>query len=643
VSAATVAAWRRRRQADVSAAPEVADSDFAKAQLAGLAAVLSLAKAAAPPPASDTGPPPPTAPPGPYAPPASPTPPPVLVPAPARPASPVSPPGQAPTPARAAPGAAAPARLTDRPPAPVVTGHPAGPEAAANQRRRWGRVMGPALLRWPLLIAILAVQAALSLPLVWNNTAFLDEAIYLSAGHTEIEHWLHGTPAPAYATYFSGAPVIYPPIAAMADSIGGLAAARILSLIFMLGVTLLLWMTASKLFGKRGGACAAALFAVLGPTLRLGAFATFDAMALLLLAASVWCVVSSRDRDDSALQLLAGVVLLAAANITKYSTMIFDPSVIILAGLVVVGKRGVKPAISRSGYVAAGVIGVISVLLALGGPWYLAGALYTTISRAAGDSSAPLVLADAWKWSWPACAIAWAGVILCARRGCDRVQLMILVVFATSGTLAPLNQARIHTATSLSKHVDFGAWFAAAAAGYALAQLSQRVRWKSLRLTIAGLVLIVVALPAGIMGRTQALKIFHEWPNSAQMITTLRSLSRTHPGHYLAEDYDVPAYYLESTIPWQRWSGTWYFHYTPPGAARALTGLAAYRAAINHHYFSLIILDFQDTVLMDSEITTAMRRAGGYRVVAVIPSSVGQYTIWASGPVQMPGDGHDRR
>jgi 4-amino-4-deoxy-L-arabinose transferase-like glycosyltransferase len=642
-----VAAWRRRRESDASGAPEAANGDFARSQLAGLAAVLSLAKAAAPPPATDAGPPPapPASPPGPAA---APAPPPVRVPAYAPPASPAPPPDQVPAPApppdkAAAPAAAFPARLTDRPPAPLRTDPLGGPEAAANPGRRGIRAMGPALLRWLLLIAILAVQAILSLPLVWSNTAFLDEAIYLSAGHTEIEHWLHGAAVPAYATYFSGAPVIYPPIAAIADSIGGLAAARILSLIFMLGVTLLLWMATSKLFGKRAGACAAALFAILGPTLRLGAFATFDAMALLLLAASVWCIVSARDRDDSALQLLAGTLLLAAANVTKYSTMIFDPSVIAIAGLAIAGKRGMKPAISRSGYVAAGVIGAISVLLALGGPWYLAGVLYTTISRAAGNSSALLVLADAWKWVWPACAIAWVGVILCARQGCDRVQLMILAVLATSGILAPLNQARIHTTTSLSKHVDFGAWFAAAAAGYALAQLSQRVRWKSLRPAMAGLVLIAVALPAGIMGRTQAFKIFHEWPNSAQLITALRTLSRTHPGHYLAEDYDVPAYYLQSTIPWQRWSGTWYFHYTPPGAVRPLTGLAAYRAAINHHYFSLIILDFQDTVLTDSEITTDMHQAGGYRVIAIIPSSVGRYTIWAPGPAQLPGDGHDRR
>ena len=494
-----------------------------------------------------------------------------------------------------------------------------------------------------LLIAILTIQAVLSLQLIWSNTAFLDEAIYVSAGHVEIAHWLHGTPVPAYATYFSGAPVIYPPIASIADSIGGLAAARILSLVFMLGVTSLLWSLTSRLFGKRAAVCAATLFAILGPTLRLGAFATFDAMALFLLAMSAWCMVSSQDRDDSALLLLAGTVLLALANATKYSTTLFDPSVVALAGLAVVGKRGVKAAVARSGYVATGCLGLISALLALGGPWYLAGVLYTTVSRSSGGSPARLVLADSWKWVGLVCIIAVAAVILCVLQRHDRVQVFILTVLAASSVLAPLNQARIHTTTSLSKHVDFGAWFAAAAAGYAISRLAQIGRWKSLHLVLTAFVLIMITVPVGITGRTQASEIFHEWPNSARLIAELNSLTRHYPGHYLAEDYDVPAYYLESTIPWQRWSSTWYFTYISPHASHPLTGLAAYRAAINSHYFSLIILDFVDTAQTDGDITADMQQAGSYKVVAVVPSSVGQYTIWAYAPPQQSVSGHGHR
>ena len=51
------------------------------------------------------------------------------------------------------------------------------------------------------------------------------------------------------------------------------------------------------------------------------------------------------------------------------------------------------------------------------------------------------------------------------------------------------------------------------------------------------------------------------------LITAYRYQSeavRAHPGDYLAEDYDVEAYYLRTEVPWQRWSSTYYFRY--PGS-----------------------------------------------------------------------------
>jgi hypothetical protein len=486
-----------------------------------------------------------------------------------------------------------------------------------------------------LLIAILTLQAVLSLRLVWSNTAFLDEATYLYGGHVEIAHWLHGTPLPPLATYFSGAPVIYPPLAALAASIGGLAAARMLSLAFMLGATGLLWSTTSKLFGWRAAFFAAALFAVLGPTGALGAFATYDAMALFLLAASAWCVVSARDRDNSTLFLVAGILLLALANATKYATAVLDPPVVALAAITVMRRRGLKPGFVRSGHLAAGTLGLVSVLLALGGPWYLSGVLSTTLSRAAGSKPASLVLFDAAKWCGLVCAIAGLGVI-CALRRHDRVQLLIVTVLAVSGTLVPLNQARIHTTTSLFKQVDFGVWFAAAAAGFAIAQISGAGRRMWLRVGAASLAGILAVALAGAVGRTQASNFFQEWSNSTQTTAVLRSLTRTYPGNYLAEDYNVPAYYLENSIPWQRWSQTWYFTYTPPNTHQLLSGDAAYQAAIDNGYFSLIVLSFTDTVGTDAKIVAEMRRAGTYHLVGAIPFQdafgTGQVMVWAYKP-----------
>jgi Dolichyl-phosphate-mannose-protein mannosyltransferase len=495
-------------------------------------------------------------------------------------------------------------------------------------------------LRWPLLIAIVTVQAVLALHLVWSNTAYIDEATYLWAGHLEIAHFLHGAAVPSFQSWFSGAPVIYPPLGAVADSIGGLTGARILSLAFMSGATVLLWSTASKLFGVRAAFFAAALFAVLGPTQFLGALATYDAMALFLMAVSVWCVVTAQDHRDSALLLLAGIAALALANATKYATVLFDPVVVVLAALVVAEKRGRKPALGRGGYFAVGVAAIVAALVALGGPTYVTGLLYTTLNRAAGDNSPLLVLTDAVKWAGVVGALAWIGVAISWRRG-TRAQTIVLAVLAAAWLLAPLNQARIETITSLHKHVDFGAWLAAPAAGYALAQLSRGIRRRGLSLAAAGLIAGLALPPLAVLGWAQASSLDRGWPGSAHLITRLSSLTAARPGHYLAEDYDVPGYYLRGTVPWQHWSNTWYFSYTPHGGSR-LTGDAAFAAAMRAHYFRLVVLDYDATPETDQAIVTDMRQAG-YHETSIVPASIGQYTIWAYQPSHGSGQRRGHR
>ena len=520
-----------------------------------------------------------------------------------------------------------------RPPATTEPGAP----RTGSRRGRHTAIAPSRLTLAPLaLFAILAIQAILSLRLVWSNTAFLDEATYLFVGHVELAHWRTGSPVPAYPTYLSGAPVIYPPLAALAGDLGGLAAARILSLGFMLGATSLLWGMTSRLADRRAAFFAAATFAALGPTQYLGAFATYDAMALFLMSAAAWCVVAARDRPDSTWLVLAGACLIALANATKYASGIFDPVIIALAALTVASRHGRKAGLGRGAYLAVSSIGLLALLLGLGGPLYLTGVLSTTVARASGGASPLVILTDSGKWIGLCCLLGALGVVVAALARQDRVEVAIIAVLAGAGLLAPLNQARIHTLTSLSKHVDFGAWFAAAAAGYALARLSRVGKWKTLHVATAGLALGIVLLPIGITGRRQAGNFFQAWPNSTEVTSSLRRLTEAHPGNYLVEDYDVPAYYLENAISWQRWSDTWYFSYTRPGTHRPIIGLRAYRAAIADHYFSLIVLDFGDTAAVDQHITEDMRLSGGYHVIGEArywdKFGVGQFTIWAYEP-----------
>jgi 4-amino-4-deoxy-L-arabinose transferase-like glycosyltransferase len=461
---------------------------------------------------------------------------------------------------------------------------------------------------WPLL-AVLAVQAALSASMVRASTAFGDEALYLSAGHLEWSHWLHGTPIPAYPAYFSGAPVLYPPIGAIADSLGGLAAARLLSLVFMLGVTSLVWGTATRLLSDRRAAFfAAALFAVLAPTLHLGSFATYDALALLLLATATWCAGGLRDGEHATRRIIVAGVLLALANATKYATALYDPTVVcvvLLSSWPAVGRRA---AVLRAALLAATAAAVVALLLAAGGSGYLTGISVTTTGRVDGTSSAALVFADAWSWTAVVMVPAVGAAVVCAVRR-RWPQALLLAVLALSALLAPADQARIQTTTSLNKHVDFGAWFAAIAAGYLLSYLLARL--PRTRLVLAAALAALIAVTSVGMAQAQAMI---DWPDVTGLVKVVRPLT-AHGGHFLVETTDVLQYYLPNTT-WQQWSGTATYH------------PQYYQAAIARHYYSVVILSFTATLASDDVIAVALAQAGGYSLVARVHSGTTVFYVW---------------
>lgn len=506
-----------------------------------------------------------------------------------------------------------------------------GPAAGKTSSHRQERARGwhvPGA--WPLIV-VLAVQAVLSLRLIRADTAFQDEALYLWAGHREWAHLLHGMPLPPFPAYFSGAPVIYPPIGALADSLGGLAAARVVSLAFMLGATALLWGTAGKLYGRRAAFFAAALFAVIGPTLHLGAFATYDAMALFLMAVAAWCACGARTREDATGWILAAAGAMALANATKYSSAIFDPVVIAMAVLSAHPRPGGKAALRRGALLLTCLAGALAVLLRLGGPWYITGISQTTTMRPNGGAPIARVLTDSWQWTAVVVVVALIGLILSIVTARSRPAIWLVAILAAAALLVPAEQARIQTTVSLNKHVDFGAWFACIVAGYALGCVADWFRPRYAKV-MAAACLGAGLIPVAAVGASQAQSMVN-WPGAANLATFLRPIT-SHGGRFLAETDDVPEYYLPHTS-WRQWSNT--FSITlPDGQVRNVNGSPApFAQAISQHYFSLVILSFSETPVMDQAITRALRSTPGYQVISIVPYSgpvPGDYTVWGYRP-----------
>jgi hypothetical protein len=488
---------------------------------------------------------------------------------------------------------------------------------------------------------VLVVQAILSIRLVGADTAFLDEATYLWAGHLEWAHWLHNAPIPPFPSYFSGAPVIYPPLAAAADSVGGLTAARLLSLIFMLGATVLLWSAARRLFGRQAAFFAAALFAILSPTLHLGAFATYDAMSVFLISLAAWLVIRAGARPGTTrLLILAGVVL-ALANAAAYSSTLFDVIVIVAAFLMAAPELGVRTAATRCLTVLTVAAVLLGAGLLIGGSIYWRGVRATTLQRTPGAASPLTVLGDAWLWTGIIVAVALCGVVISWVRREGRWSVLLLAVLTVAALIGPLEQANLHTAASLDKHVGLGAWFAAIAAGYAVDKLIAAVPVGQTQTITCGACVVALALPLS-LGASQSRTFSTDWPNSASFIAILRPLVEHGNGHLLVEDPEIAEYYLGAESQWERWSSTRNI-VLPSGASSGGPSSAAgvlgpgnagtYGTKIIDDYFSLVALNFADTTPLDHKIAADVEANHRYTRIQVVPYGAnGTYVIWQLGP-----------
>jgi len=503
--------------------------------------------------------------------------------------------------------------------------HGSGPMrfSTSSRRRTW--------VSRAVLFAILCVQAALSLRM--SNTAFEDEALYLYSGHLEIAHLLHGTPLQGnYASYFSGAPVLYPVLGALADDVGGLAAARAVSLIAMLGTTALLYSLTRRLFNERVGLCAAVIFSVTESALFLGHLATYDAPSLFLLALATWIVVRTATFRWPVYLLAAPPIALAVA--TKYASGLFVPTIVVLAALAAWPHRGRKALIPP---VALGVAvaAILAAALKLAGAGYLTGIRFTTTARFQGTTTTTLLLRDSLQWGGLPFALALIGVVAYAIRpqtepgeqiaagGGRAWRIMLGIVLTGTALLAPLDQIHIHTLTSLWKHIGFGLFFAAPFAGIGLTRIiGDHFRRAQVGIAIWGAALVI--------GMTQANNLFNAWPDSSAF-TRVMAQHLALGAHYLIEVDEVPIYYLRNDRDAQpsQFTSTYFIGYTDR-QGQYLTGNAGYVAAIKAGYFRVVAYNGQVTPALDNVLASTLRADPDYRLAATISNgdhSVNYY-VW---------------
>jgi hypothetical protein len=515
------------------------------------------------------------------------------------------------------------------------------------------------------LLAILTVQAALDVRVLRVSPITGDEATYIYAGRQIIHEFLHGGGSPYYETYLSGAPDLYPVLAAALNRLGGLALVRGASLSCMLGVTALLSAVTKRMFGYWPSVAAAALFTALGITRGLGVLATFDALSLLLLALAAYCAVrAGTDQAGCAGTgragwLIAVPLLLLTANAVKYASLLFDPVVIGLAALQLQDRswRRIGQRTSALGGTTALLIGT-AILLA--GHSYLTGIWYTTLGRCSGTcglaygwSVAEPTQILSYSWSLIGVVILFGFAALVVAVAVDRngSQLALLALLATAGTLVTVENMRLHSPTALSKHDDFGAWFTCIAAGYALARAAEfaRANWIKVPVLLGILATIMATGYRYLSYATQAdVGSIARQAASAELAPYLRM---THGPILLGGLADMQIIYDDRlSTQWWQFSDDNYIKYPVPGRGGDYTytvpgrsctrpaphcvyllGAAGYAAAIRAHAFTVISMLGEHDSRLDTAILADVRANPGYRLLAIADDAPAY--VWSTPPV----------
>jgi hypothetical protein len=412
----------------------------------------------------------------------------------------------------------------------------------------------------------------------------------------------------------------------------------------MLSATILLYSVTRRIFDHHTAIFASALFAGVGSTQYLGAFATYDAMALCLLAAATWLGIRAaacRSVTSRAALVVLAAAAMVVANATKYATGLFDPVILIAITCFHWRELGRRAGVTAAFlFLSSAIIGMTAAL-ALGGEPYYAGITHTTLSRTHGNWPifGILFVSTGWIGTVAVLAVIGAAAAFCHQRTAP--ERVLAWVLAAAAFLAPAEQARIQVYTSLLKHVVFGGWFAAVVAGYAMTSFIRAVPIAKSRGALKA-VTAAIALTA-IAGSILATNQFSTWQNANPVLPTLTAALRDHPGPLLTDEAAQFDYYVQDVEPWQ------FITPIPNSSARALSQRIE---GIKQHRFAFILLSFavggggcgnEDPAVksthatcmhyIDLHIMSEIISSGGYRLIARIPyrttSFHSAYMLWA--------------
>jgi hypothetical protein len=343
-------------------------------------------------------------------------------------------------------------------------------------------------------------------------------------------------------------------------------------------------------------------------------------------------VVRAGSQRNATGWMICGAAAMVLSDLTTYSSLIFDPVIFALAVLTAGQRLDWSAARSRLTTLLAYAVTAVAILARVGGPKYSQGLAHTVLDRIDGTSTMASVVSQAWAWT--GLIVVLAGVALVIGLICERgaAPKLLLATMLVAALIVPAEQARIHTLTSLDKHADLGAWFAAIAAGYAADRLIRtwRAPWSRALICVTGAAALY--FPA-VTGAAQSASL-SQWPDAASFVTWLRPVADHSSGPMLIETPSIAEYYLSAGAQWKRWSST--FNITlPSGRDVEHSGKISYpgqpltyRKFIERDYFSVIALDHGKASVLDQSIVRYIARNHDYRPEGIVPYGDRGYSVW---------------
>jgi hypothetical protein len=315
-------------------------------------------------------------------------------------------------------------------------------------------------------------------------------------------------------------------------------------------------------------------------------------------------------------------ILLTLAVVAKYAGLLFVPSVVALLGWYSLKACGWRRAVIH--VAVAAVVPAVSLALALAlAPDLVAGVQVTTTQRVIVEPISRLdLLSLAAHQTGLVLALGLMGLALGLAGKGARVPAVVLV----GSALLPIAYHLYTTEfTSFQKHLAFSSLFIAPLAGYATARMagSAHDAWLGSGWPSA----LAVCLLAFGLGLPQAQSLYGIWPDSSAMVRLLRTQVHAGSSQILAEEAEVPRYYLQDIAGAAQWHNLYWFQYTD-AVGQELMGEAAYRAAIADGYFDLIVLRFGPNADLARTLAAQVQDDPRYEAFVWPASESSAYTVW---------------